>query len=314
MSSGQLRHRPVRQGWRRLPSRSVRRPAAAIVGGNPQGLLGGDDGTDRIRNIERLQFSDVTVAIDADGNMSVAPSMAGSSIRTTATLYAPFYNAVPFGKPIDHRDHTGGNVVDPTVTRESRQYADRQCRRHLGFRRDQAPARSKFQWQFNDILTGAWVDIGGATGATFKTHLVPDGQSGLRVETSYVDGKGSPKPLLCPDHGWSHWPVTCNTPPTVVAGTAVQRHSQHDRRCWASRSTTSRRSPRSSPMPRPPVECAGLQGGRGRGGRGRAAGHAWTCPSHFDPVTGAGEFKTLAAAPAEFSGTPMTTGSTPPAH
>ena len=43
--------------------------ASAIVGGNPQGLLGGSDGTDRIRNIERLQFTDMTVSIDANGRI-----------------------------------------------------------------------------------------------------------------------------------------------------------------------------------------------------------------------------------------------------
>ena len=52
---------------RKASSPSNARAGAAIVGGNPQGLLGGDDGTDRIRNIERLQFTDVTVAIDKNG-------------------------------------------------------------------------------------------------------------------------------------------------------------------------------------------------------------------------------------------------------
>ena len=39
-----------------------------VVGGDPQGVLGVDDGTDRVRNIERLQFADGTVAIDKNGN------------------------------------------------------------------------------------------------------------------------------------------------------------------------------------------------------------------------------------------------------
>ena len=45
------------------------RAGAPIAGGNPQGLLGVDDGTDRVRNVERLQFTDGTVAIDKNGNM-----------------------------------------------------------------------------------------------------------------------------------------------------------------------------------------------------------------------------------------------------
>ena len=40
-----------------------------VVGGNPQGLAGISDGADRIRGIERLQFTDGTVAIDPYGNI-----------------------------------------------------------------------------------------------------------------------------------------------------------------------------------------------------------------------------------------------------
>ena len=45
-----------------------------IVGGNPQGLLGINDETDRIRNIERLEFTDGTVAIDKMASSSAARS------------------------------------------------------------------------------------------------------------------------------------------------------------------------------------------------------------------------------------------------
>ena len=69
------------------------RAGAPIVGGNPQGLLGGDDGTDRIRNIERLQFTDITVSIDSNGNILTSsdgrfidPIAVGESARRRSVL------------------------------------------------------------------------------------------------------------------------------------------------------------------------------------------------------------------------------------
>ena len=85
-----------------------------IVGGNPQGLLGVNDGTDRIRNIERLQFSDGTVAIDKNGNM-ISSSFNPIADPNYATLYAPYYDAVPFGTPTITETDPAGNAVDPTV-------------------------------------------------------------------------------------------------------------------------------------------------------------------------------------------------------
>ena len=65
----------------------------AVVGGNPQGLAGVDDGTDRIRNIERLQFADATVAA-----LDRLPASDG---------LAPGDGARPRSRP----DHTAGRVL-----------------------------------------------------------------------------------------------------------------------------------------------------------------------------------------------------------
>ena len=69
-----------------------------MVGGNPQGVLGVDDGTDRIRNIERLQFTDGTVAIDKNGNM-ISTSFNPIADPNYETLYAPYYDAVRSARP-----------------------------------------------------------------------------------------------------------------------------------------------------------------------------------------------------------------------
>ena len=89
--------------------------ASTIVGGNPQGVLGGSDGTDRIRNIERLQFADGTVAIDKNGNM-ISSSFNPIADPNYATLYAPYYDAVPFGKPQLTETDPNGNAVNPAVS------------------------------------------------------------------------------------------------------------------------------------------------------------------------------------------------------
>ena len=73
-----------------------------------------DDGTDRIRNIERLQFADGTVAIDKNGNM-ISSSFNPIADPNYATLYAPYYDAVPFGTPTITETDPNGNAVDPAV-------------------------------------------------------------------------------------------------------------------------------------------------------------------------------------------------------
>ena len=89
--------------------------ATVVVGANPQGLLGAADGTDRIRNIERLQFTDGTVAIDKYGD-ELSSSFSKALDPNYDNLYAPFYDAVPFGTPVITEKDAAGNVVDPTTT------------------------------------------------------------------------------------------------------------------------------------------------------------------------------------------------------
>ena len=89
-------------------------PNPAIVGGNPQGLLGGADDTDRIRHIERLQFSDVTVAIDKFGNQ-ISTSAVHVTDPTQVANYETGLRQVLRRGPVRHAD----------VDRDGRR---RQCR------------------------------------------------------------------------------------------------------------------------------------------------------------------------------------------
>ena len=202
------------------------------MGGNPQGLLGGNDGTDRIRNIERLQFSDGTVAIDKNGNM-ISSSFNPIADPNYATLYAPYYDAVPFGTPTITETDPNGNAVDPTVavvvgntlhanvatisdfdgidagTAEVPVAVRRRPVRRLDqlHRRDQRDLR----------------------GPQLPAHQA----LGVRVKVSYVDGKGYTEQLYsAPTVAAITLPGAGNTPPFLVVGNPVQRHREHDRDWW----------------------------------------------------------------------------------
>ena len=94
---------PVFAGRMRGVPHDPRRSApTVVVGANPQGLLGANDDTDRIRHIERLQFTDETVAIDSDGNIissSLIHFASPTQIANYETVYGKYYDAVPFGTP-----------------------------------------------------------------------------------------------------------------------------------------------------------------------------------------------------------------------
>ena len=107
--------------------------ATVVVGANPQGLLGAADDTDRIRNIERIQFTDGTVAIDKYGD-ELSSSFSKALDPNYDILYAPFYDAVPFGTPVITEKDRGRERCRSHDYHNGRQYADRQHRHHLRLR------------------------------------------------------------------------------------------------------------------------------------------------------------------------------------
>ena len=191
--------------------------ASTVVGGNPQGLLGGSDGTDRIRNIERLQFTDGTVAIDKNGNM-ISSSFNPIADPNYGVLYAPYYDAVPFGKPTISETAPGGAVVDPAVAVV---VGDTLHASVAGISDYDGVGAFHYQWQYVDATSGNWVDITGATSANYvvSNFLLTQGL-GVRVNVSYVDGKTYTELL----HSASTvaaitLPGAINTAPTLVVGT-----------------------------------------------------------------------------------------------
>ncbi len=189
----------------------------AVVGGNPQGLAGVDDGTDRIRNIERLQFSDVTVSIDSQGH--ILTSSDGRFVdRNSATQAA--YDAVPVSTP----SITESGGLDPTVRVDVGQTLTASV---LGGQVAGIAAVTDadnpagigpvtWQWQENDLLRGEWVDIAGATNATYTVQSFFEGALGLRVKASYVDGKGYKETVISAATAAVTLGGNVNTAPTIV--------------------------------------------------------------------------------------------------
>ncbi len=191
------------------------RTGAPIVGGNPQGLLGVEDGTDRIRNIERLQFTDITVSIDRNGNILTSSDgrFTDPVANANPLVGDPYYDAVPVGTPTLTETDPNHNVVDPTVLAEVGDTLHASIATITDADGISTPVT--LQWQVQDFLTGVWLPIAGATGADFKITSFQDGNP-LRVMASYVDGKGVAESVFSAPTILVTLPGNKNTPPFVV--------------------------------------------------------------------------------------------------
>lgn len=161
------------------------------------GLAPAGDGVDRIRNIERLQFSDGTFSLNQ--LLGLAPG--------------PNENAVPTGSLVlaTTTDNPATAVVEatagtPITVTNTIVDAD-------GI----VPGSVHYQWQDQQITAGGgiqWVDISGANSLTFTPSDAQIGNA-LRMFMTYTDGLGFHEQavslataLLAPN-------VTVNTPPFV---------------------------------------------------------------------------------------------------
>lgn len=176
-----------------------------VVGG--AGAVGTvDDGTDRIRNIERLQFADATVAIDSQGNIL---SSTASRVLNAAT---PGYDTVPLGTPTI--TESGGLnplttvTVGQTLTASVAGITDA----------DGISTPFTFQWQMLDLARGVWLNIVGATSSTFIPTAFQTGALGLRVQASYTDGLGYKETVVSAQTAVVTLPGNINTAPTIVFG------------------------------------------------------------------------------------------------
>ncbi|MEQ1618050.1 MAG: peroxidase family protein, partial [Terricaulis sp.] len=162
------------------------------------GLLLVNDGVDRIRNIERLQFADGTFTLNQ--LLGLAPGPNENAVPTGAiTLASAADNAATAIVEV--------TVGTPIIATDTIADAD-------GI----APGSVHYQWQDQQITAGggiAWVDIAGANSLTFTPTNAQLGNA-LRLFMTYTDGVGFHEQafslateLLAPN-------VTVNTAPFIV--------------------------------------------------------------------------------------------------
>ena len=177
-----------------------------------------NDDTDRIRHIERLQFKDVTVSIDADGKILTSSD---GKIVDTDPISRAHYDAVPVGTPTLSENDPTGAIVDPaaavnvgnTLTANVAAITDADNATRLN--PTGAIPGVTYQWQFQNALRLAWIDIAGATSSTFTPTTFQQGTP-LRVEASYVDAKGYKETVISAPTAVVTLPGNVNTAPFVV--------------------------------------------------------------------------------------------------
>ena len=168
---------------------TIQHAPGGVVGVAPPGLGGVDDGTDRIRHIERLQFADATVAIDAFGTQLSITTSFNHNVATAG------YDTVPNGLPTIGETTPGNVVVDPAVRVDTGNTLS--VNTAAIFDADGInPGTMTVQWQILDILRAVWIPIAGASGPVvnnvgpvFKPTSFQEGDT-IRAQISYVDGLG----------------------------------------------------------------------------------------------------------------------------
>ena len=151
-----------------------------------------NEGTDKLRNIERLQFADQTISID--------DSLTANSLPTgTLTVIGDTIPGTPIIDPVVGSPLTAvSTLTDPDGL---------------------FPGTTvHFQWQQQVITAGGgqtWIDIAGATGLNFTPTNAQLGNA-LRVVESWKDGLGFTETVASPATNLLAPNLTVNTAPFLV--------------------------------------------------------------------------------------------------
>jgi Ca2+-binding RTX toxin-like protein len=151
-----------------------------------------NEGTDKVRNIERLQFADGVINIDQSPNANLPPTGQLLITDDDANAATPVNAFVGTALTVDLLNST---VSDPDGIQ---------------------PGSVHYQWQQQIITAGggqAWIDVGGATGTSFTPTNANLGNF-IRVVETYTDNKG----LV--EHAYSAPTALVVTNPTPVVNTA----------------------------------------------------------------------------------------------
>jgi Ca2+-binding RTX toxin-like protein len=154
----------------------------------PTGAIG-VDGVDKVRNIERIQFSDALISLGSDN--------------------------VPFGVPLILGDTNAATpIVDPVRGRalsvDTSGISDG----------DGIASAFSYQWQTLDPTRLRWLPIAGATGASYTPSSFQEGAP-LRVQVRYVDGLGITETVVSAQTANVATPPLVNTAPFIVVQQAL---------------------------------------------------------------------------------------------
>ncbi|MFT3727207.1 MAG: peroxidase family protein [Terricaulis sp.] len=134
----------------------------ATGGGGAAGGVAADDGIDRVRNIERLQFADQTISLDTGPDANHIPTGAIRIVGDT-NIATPAIDPT-VGSPLSSVNTLAD--VDGIVA-----------------------GSMKYQWEIQDPVTNDFVAIAGATDTSYRPVATQVGQD-IRLHITYVDGKG----------------------------------------------------------------------------------------------------------------------------
>ena len=183
-----------------------------------------NDGTDTLHNIERLQFSDVTIETGIFTGALITDLVAQGTLTIDDPAGTPLPAATPpeVGDILSVDTHIGDDGI--TILSFINDFEGVLVNGVLdaataGFFRTDIPLNElNLQWQYLDPVAvgGApptWVDIAGATGATFAPTDFQVGTP-LRVQATFIDGLGvketvssAPTAILIADPAINHAPT-----------------------------------------------------------------------------------------------------------
>ncbi|AWN42710.1 peroxidase family protein [Methylobacterium durans] len=154
------------RGWNGADSEGFYSVVHVTVGPGVAGALTKvvNDGVDKIRNIERLEFQDTTV--------NLADLVFGPGLKVKNQL------------PVGSVTISGTPVIGQVLTADA-QLLDLDPNPNS----PTLVTNETFQWQYLDPARGEWVPITGATGATYTVTPFVVGQP-IRVVASFVDALG----------------------------------------------------------------------------------------------------------------------------
>ncbi|MEQ1781916.1 MAG: hypothetical protein ABMA14_11190, partial [Hyphomonadaceae bacterium] len=147
-------------------------------------IPGVNDGTDMVRNIERLAFADTSVELNVIGNVALTTPVAG----ITGGLGTNRVGAVVGGSLVLTDTGPVGAIAAPVIG-DTLSFNDAALARFGISDANGIVGAVTLQWQKQDVAHPGWVNITGATGSSM---VVADQLLGstIRLAASYTDGAG----------------------------------------------------------------------------------------------------------------------------